>query len=275
MTKKILIIGAKGMFGSEAAELFSAWGYTIIKADRSDFDITQLDQVRHFISHNPCDFVINAAAYTKVDDAQSNQDVAFAVNGEGAKNIAIATNDKNIPLVFISTDYVFDGEKNAPYLPNDVVNPKSVYGASKLLGEQHVITENPAHYIVRTSWLYGKNGKNFVDTMITLSRTNDVLRVVDDQFGCPTWTCELALGIKNLIDNQSPFGIYHICGSGFTSWYGLAKKIFAISNIGIDVIPVSTQAFPRPAKRPQFSVMDNAGACDDWENALRKYLISK
>ncbi|MBU6339252.1 MAG: dTDP-4-dehydrorhamnose reductase [Rickettsiales bacterium] len=272
--KNILIIGADGMFGSEAAQLFEVFGYKIIKANRASFDITDLSQIRIFLQKNPCDLVINSAAYTKVDDAESNREAAFVVNAEGAKNIAIATNEKGIPLVFISTDYVFDGSKKTHYLTSDVTNPATVYGASKLLGEQNTVKENKKSYIVRTSWLYGKNGKNFVNTMLDLSKKNNVIKVVNDQFGCPTSTHDLALGIRKLIEEEKPFGIYHICGSGVTSWYNFAKKIFEIAKVKVDVVPVTTAEFPRPAKRPEFSAMDNDGICDNWEESLRKYLLT-
>jgi dTDP-4-dehydrorhamnose reductase len=274
MTKTILITGADGMFGSEAADLFSNWGYNVVKANRASFDLTNLNQIRNFLEKNPCDFVISAAAYTKVDDAETNQNLAFEANAIGAKNMAIATNEKNIPLVFISTDYVFDGTKTSPYFPSDTANPINFYGASKLLGEKYVAEENKSHYIARTSWLYGKNGKNFVNTMLNISKNNSVVKVVNDQFGCPTWTYDLALGIKKLIEEKAQFGVYHICGSGVTNWYNFSKKIFEISKIKIEVISVKTTEFPRPAKRPEFSAMDNGGICDKWEESLKRYLGS-
>lgn len=272
--KKILLIGANGMFGLDAAKIFAASGYEVIKAARSDFDITNFSQVENFFSDKSFDFVINAAAYTKVDDAETNRADAFAVNAEGANNIAIATAQKNIPLVFISTDYVFDGEKNSLYLPHDKTNPQTVYGASKLAGEENVKAKNPRHYIVRTSWLYGHHGKNFVDTMLNLAKNQPVLKVVNDQFGCPTWTCDLANGIKNLIESDKPFGTYQICGAGVTSWFEFAKKIFEIAEIKVEVLPVATAEFVRPAPRPKFSAMDNAGFCRNWEEALKEYLAT-
>ncbi len=279
MQKTILLIGADGMFGKDAAEIFAGAGYEVVKATRADFDITNREEVENFfdqkLSGKKIDFVINAAAYTKVDDAETNRDLAFAVNAEGAKNIAIATAQKNIPLFFISTDYVFDGTKGAPYEVSDAVNPASVYGASKLLGEENVRAENQQHYIVRTSWLYGKQGKNFVDTMLNISRNQKVIKVVNDQFGCPTWTHDLAYGIKSLIENGAEFGTYQICGSGVTTWYEFAKKIFEIAGVEVEVIPVSTEEFPRPAPRPKFSAMKNGGICGKWEESLREYLELK
>ena len=275
MKKNILITGANGMFGKDAQQLFSTWGYNVLKAGKSDLDVTDLNSVENFFAHNkPIDFVIHAAAYTKVDDAETNAQLAFSINEKGAENIAVVTEKFAIPLIYISTDYVFDGEKNSPYLVSDIANPINIYGASKLAGEEKVRTINPQHYIARTSWLYGKNGKNFVDTMITLSKSQKVLRVVNDQFGCPTWTYDLAEMIKNLIEKKSAFGTYHLCNGGVTSWFGLAKRIFEILKIEIEIIPVTTDEFPRPARRPKFSAMDNNNYGRPWDEALKQYLQS-
>ncbi len=275
MKKTLLITGANGMLGQDAAIVFANSGYEVLKAGKSDLDVTSLDAVKKYFSQNKIGFVLHAAAYTKVDDAETNRELAFLVNAEGTKNVAIAANEKAIPLIYISTDYVFDGKKTTPYLTDDVTNPINVYGASKLAGEENIRKENPHHYIVRTSWLYGKYGKNFVDTMINISKNQKSLRVVNDQFGCPTWSVDLANGIKNLIEKKSPFGIYHLCGSGVTSWFGLANKIFEILEIDVEVTPVSTQEFPRPAMRPKFSAMENNNILCSWESALREYLLNK
>lgn len=274
MKKTILITGANGMFGQDAARVFADAGYAVLKTSKADLDVTNFAQVQKFFAENNFDFVLHAAAYTKVDDAETNRDLAFLVNVEGAKNVAIASKEKSVPMIFISTDYVFDGTKKSPYLPSDKTNPINVYGASKLAGEEEVKKFNPKHYIVRTSWLYGKNGKNFVNTMITLSENQPSLKVVDDQFGCPTWTVDLAHAIKNLIETKKPFGIYHLCGNGITTWLGLSKKIFEITEIKIEVKAVTTAEFPRPAKRPKFSAMENNRLLRNWEEALSNYLTS-
>ena len=273
--KKILITGANGMLGREAVQIFSDCGYQVIKGTRENLDITNRDLVNEFFAKNDFDLVLHAAAYTKVDDAESNKELAFLINSEGAKNVAIASRKKLIPIIYISTDYVFDGEKGSPYLPQDKTNPINIYGASKLAGEEEIKKENPKHYIVRTSWLYGKHGKNFVDTMIALSKTQKSLKVVNDQFGCPTWTLDLAEGAKTLIEKNMPFGTYHLCGGGVASWFEFAKKIFEILKIEIEVIPVATAEFPRPAKRPKFSAMENGSALSDWEYGLNQYLQTK
>ncbi len=273
--KKILLIGANGMFGQDAASIFSSAGYEVYQATRADFDITNAAQVEKFFSDKVFDFVVNSAAYTKVDDAEKEQEQAFAVNAVGAKNVAEAAAQKNIPVIFISTDYVFDGTKNSLYLPTDSVNPQTVYGSSKLAGEENVKAVNPRHYVVRTSWLYGQYGKNFVDTMLNLAKTQPSLKVVNDQFGCPTWTCDLAEGLLKLMSGNYPFGTYQLCGSGVTSWYDFAQKIFEFANLRVSVLPVTTEEFPRPAPRPKYSAMDNQGFCRDWQSALQEYLKSK
>lgn len=275
MIKTILITGANGMLGKDAAQIFSSCGYEVIKATRDNLDITNQIQVDEFFAQNKFDFVFHAAAYTKVDDAETNQDLAFLINAQGAKNVASAAYKKAIPIIYISTDYVFDGSKNSPYLPNDKTNPINVYGASKLAGEEEVKKANPQHYIARTSWLYGKNGKNFVDTMIALGKTQKTIKVVNDQFGCPTWTVDLVEGAKNLIEKKMPFGTYHLCGGGTTTWFAFAKKIFEILKIDVETIPVTTKEFPRPAKRPSFSAMDNSFALSEWEEGLKKYIQKK
>jgi dTDP-4-dehydrorhamnose reductase len=279
MQKTILVIGANGMFGLDAAEIFAAENYQVIKATRTDFDITNLGEVEEFfdtkLNGKKIDFAINTAAYAKVDEAQSNSDLAFAVNAQGAKNIAIVTAKKNIPLFYISTDYVFDGTKNKLYEVADALNPTGVYGASKAQGEENTRQNNAAHYIVRTSWLYGQYGKNFVDTMLKIAQSQKVIKVVNDQFGCPTWTHDLAYGIKALIEKNAEFGTYQICGLGVTSWFEFAKKIFEIAKIDVEVIPVTTDEFPRPCKRPQFSAMNNDSLCAPWQESLEKYLTKR
>ena len=273
--KKILLVGAKGMFGQDAEPIFVAAGYDVTSATRADFDITKLSQVENFFADKFFDWVVNAAAYTKVDDAQKEQEIAFAVNSIGAKNVALVAAQKNIPVIFISTDYVFDGAKNSHYLPDDKVNPQTIYGASKLAGEENVKAVNRCHYIVRTSWLYGRYGKNFVDTMLNLAKNQQVVKVVNDQFGCPTWTCDLAQGLLKLMASNSPFGTYQICGAGVVSWFEFAKKIFEIAGVEMKVLPVTTEELPRPAPRPKYSAMNNGGLCRFWEDGLRSYLESR
>ncbi len=278
MKRNILIIGAGGMFGQDACKIFKKAGYHVIAAKKSELDICNINSIRDFINKesnkNKIDFIISAAAYTKVDDAEFEESQAFLVNSEGARNVAMVSNENSIPVFYISTDYVFDGKKTTPYLVDDQTNPINVYGASKLAGEKNTMALNPKSYIVRTSWLYGKNGKNFVDTMINLSKTNSSVKIVKDQFGCPTSTYDLAFAIKEIIEEEKPFGIYHACGSGYTNWYGFAKKVFDILDIHIEVLPVEASEFKSVANRPKYSVMENYGLCDNWEKSLRRYLSS-
>ena len=260
------------MFGQDAVQIFTERGYKVIPVDIEDFNITDEISVKNYFKDINPDFVIHAAAYTNVDLAETEREKAFLINEKGTENLAKVTGEKNIPMIYISTDYVFDGERDSAYLHDDKTNPQSVYGESKLAGELAVKKYNPKHFITRTSWLYGKNGKNFVDTMINLSKMNSFLKVVDDQQGCPTWTYDLAEGILKIIENNSPYGIYHVCGSNFTTWYGFAKKIFELKDIETEVLPVTTEEFPRPAKRPRNSVMENNNLCRNWEDSLKKYL---
>lgn len=269
---KILVTGAKGMLGQDLIPLIMQNGWNVLATDAEDLDITDENKVLNFIKSEKPDYVVNCAAYTNVDAAEKETEIAFLVNYKGAENLAKASAKFDIPIIHISTDYVFNGTKNTPYEPDDKVNPINVYGESKLKGEQSVQTNNPKHYILRTSWLYGHKGKNFVETMLGLAKSNNELKVVSDQVGCPTWTVELCNCIISFIKEIKPYGIYHICGSGNTSWHGFAQEIFKLSNIDIKVNPVTTDEFPRPAKRPAYSIMNNYGACPDWKESLKKYL---
>ncbi|EKE03250.1 MAG: DTDP-4-dehydrorhamnose reductase [uncultured bacterium] len=266
--KTILVTGANGMFGQDLVPLLKEKGYFVIETDIHNMDITK--QVNAFFKENPCDVVIHGAAYTNVDGAESDPDTAFLINGTGSENLARITGELEIPIVYISTDYVFDGTKNTPYIPDDKTNPQSIYGKSKLAGELAVQKYNQKHYITRTSWLYGHKGKNFVETIIKLGKEKPELKVVDDQWGCPTWTVDLAKAVIKILE-EHPYGIYHTCGSGETTWYGFTKKIFEVKNIKTPIYPVTTAEFPRPAKRPAYSVMDNAGLCQHWERAIEEY----
>ena len=172
--------------------------------------------------------------------------------------------------MYISTDYVFDGSKKEPYKPDDLPNPINVYGKTKLAGEDAVKKYCNKYYIVRTSWLYGHYGRNFVETMLELAGQQKEIKVVDDQTGCPTWTVELANGILKLL--SKPYGTYHVCGSGSTSWHGFAQEIFNQTGLSVNLKPCKTEDFPRPAMRPQYSVMDNESLCRSWQAALHDYI---
>jgi dTDP-4-dehydrorhamnose reductase len=269
---KILVTGANGMLGTDLVKILEKEGFKVIPTDIHNLDITKKEDVNNFLDIENPDIVIHGAAYTNVDGAEVNQETAFLINHAGTENLAYKTAKMGIPIVYVSTDYVFDGTKNKPYEPDDKTNPINVYGESKLRGEQAVQKLNPKHYITRTSWLYGHNGKNFVETMIALGKEKPELKVVSDQTGCPTWTVELSNAIVKLIKERKSYGIYHVCGSGFTTWNGFAKKILELANIATPVLPVLTDEFPRPAKRPMYSVMNNNGICPHWEKSLESYI---
>ena len=253
---KILVTGSEGML---AQDLKSVLGENneIIPLSRQKMDITQKDAVIKNIKSNAPDMVINCAAYTKVDTAEEEKDRAFQVNGIGVQNVAVACAEMQIPLCHISTDYVFDGRKNKPYTPFDAANPLNIYGESKLAGEKYIQWILNKFYIVRTSGLYGRGDNNFVMTILKLAKERRTVKVVTDQICSPTSTLNLSAGIKKLIESGS-FGIYHITddsGDGI-SWFDYAREIVSMAGISTEIIPVTSEEFPRPAKRPAYSVLD-------------------
>lgn len=266
---KILVTGANGMLGQDLCPILEDAGAFVIETDVDTFDITDEKIVEKVLTDIHPDMVVHCAAYTNVDKAEEDLKTAELINVTGTENIAETCAKLGITLVYISTDYVFDGESEEPYTTEDMPNPVNNYGATKYEGEEVVRSLCEKYYVVRTSWLYGHHGKNFVETMLSMADRAEI-KVVDDQIGCPTWTCELASGILKLL--SKPYGTYHVCGSGFTSWYGFAKEIFAQSNLKVNLKPCTTDEFQRPAKRPKYSVMDNGGICRNWQAALKDYL---
>lgn len=267
---KILVTGAKGMLGQDLCPILEDEDFDVIETDIDSLDITNPDNIKEVFSLYKPDFIVHCAAYTNVDGAEDDKETAFKINAQGAENLAAECRELDIPILYISTDYVFDGTKKGKYLPSDKTNPINVYGASKLAGEE-AVQKNKKHYIVRTSWLYGHHGKNFVETMISL-KDRDELKVVDDQIGCPTWTVELSNAIVKIIKEEMPFGIYHACGSGHTSWFGFARKIFELYGAEVNLKPCSTSEFPRKAERPKNSIMENNKLCRKWDTALKEYM---
>lgn len=277
---KIMIIGYKGMLGHDLkASLLNK--YELINLDVPEIDITDLSSVKSTVSLHNAGLLINSAAYTDVDGCESNIDHAFSVNSLGPRNLAVVCNDLNIPLVHISTDYIFDGTSSVPYKEWDAPNPQSMYGRTKLQGERYVRELCSKHYIIRTSWLYGQNGKNFVATMLRLAKEKDEIGVVNDQIGSPTYTVDLAKAISELI-TEPAYGTYHITNSGVCSWYEFTLEIFRQAGIdNVKVNPITTQEINRPAKRPAYSVMDNyiwrlQGKLPlrNYKEALTEYLLS-
>ena len=250
---KWAVLGHAGMLGQDLMSALSSREVTGF--DRAEFDITEIDSVKSILSG--FDVVVNCAAWTAVDDAEVNEAAALAINGEGPKNVAKVCNEIGAKLVQISTDYVFSGDATTPYAENSEVGPKSAYGRTKLAGEVAVRNNLPnEHYIVRTAWLYGEHGPNFIKTMINLEKSKDTISVVNDQVGQPTWTNDLASQVITLVDSEAPAGTYHATSSGQTTWFGLTQKIFEL--IGADpnrVLPTTTESYPRPAPRPAYSVL--------------------
>jgi dTDP-4-dehydrorhamnose reductase len=263
---KLLITGSKGQLGWELCRQGERKGFSIIPLDLPEFDITDQAAVANAVSLSDPDLVINGAAYTAVDKAEAEEPLVFAVNRDGPYYLALSCAQKGIPLIHISTDYVFDGLKDRPYLETDHVSPISVYGRSKAEGEAQIRDALKHHIIIRTSWLCGVHGNNFVKTMLKLGRERDEIRVVADQAGCPTFAADLAeciLNITSMINNgeKISWGTYHYCGGGSTTWFGFASKIFEIAKKYEsfklkDVIPIKTTEYPTAAVRPLNSVMD-------------------
>jgi dTDP-4-dehydrorhamnose reductase len=258
---RYLITGAAGMLGQDLQSALA--GRDVTAVARTGLDITDLAAVREAVTG--FDVVINAAAYTAVDAAETQEDDAYAVNATGARNLAIATAAVNAKLVQISTDYVFDGSGSAPYPENTAIDPINAYGRTKAAGEQFVLSENPAGgYIVRTAWLYGAHGANFGRTMLMLAAGRETVSVVADQFGQPTWTVDLAAQIVAMLDADAPAGIYHGTNGGETTWFGFARAVF--ESAGLDperVLPTDSAQFVRPAPRPSYSVLGH----DAWAHA--------
>jgi dTDP-4-dehydrorhamnose reductase len=270
----ILVVGSKGMLGQE---LMALWGDAARGVDVEEIDITDLESVQRVLVTLKPRVVVNAAAFTRVDDCQTQVELALQVNGEGVAHLAMISKEIGAKLVQLSTDYVFDGGKGSPYLEDDPPAPLSIYGESKLAGEMNA-KFNPNHLIVRTQWLYGHAGKNFVETMLRLGSERSEVTVVDDQVGSPTWTYDLALAIKALIDKGCS-GIYHAANSGFVSWNGFAKEIFRLAGLEVTVKPTTTAEFALPAARPLYSTLDCGKLARDtgfvaqpWQEALKRYL---
>lgn len=253
---KIFVTGAKGQLGIDIINAFSDKN-CITACDIDTLDITNINDTVGAIKEDKPDLIINCAAYTNVDACEENVDTAYKVNAIGARNLAVAALETNSRLLHISTDFVFDGIGSSPYIEFDRANPLSVYGKSKLAGEELIREICHKHFILRTAWLYGKNGNNFVKTMLKLSKNNKVIKVVDDQVGSPTFTGDLISAIK-VISNSEAYGTYHTTNNGQCSWNEFAKKIFEYAGINsMEVNPITSEELNRPAKRPKYSVLKN------------------
>jgi dTDP-4-dehydrorhamnose reductase len=281
----ILVTGGNGQLASCIKDVEKQYDdLIVIYTDYLELDICDLNQVQAFFKSNKqIDYCVNCAAYTAVDKAETEADKAFEINVIGAKNLALACNEQGAILIHISTDFVFDGEKNLLYTETDVAKPISVYGASKLQGEVEIQQILKEHFIIRTAWLYSEYGQNFMKTMLRLAETRDEISVVSDQFGTPTYAGDLAEVILKIVNsNDKNFGLYHYSNDGIASWYDFANAIFEKNNKSINVNPIKTESYPTPAKRPKYSVMDKTKIKKTfnieipyWRDSLEKILKQK
>ena len=266
---KVLITGSNGMLGHDLIEVLKD-NHELILTTSKTLDITDKNHVIEFICENKPDIVINSAAYTNVDGCEENQETAYNINGDGVRNLALGCSEIDCPLVHISTDYVFNGENTRPWVEDDEIGPISIYGKSKLKGEEAILEILDKFFIVRTAWLYGINGGNFPKTMLELAKNHSEITVVYDEVGTPTYTPDLAEAISQLIETDY-YGIYHITNSGSCSWCEFARYIFEVAGKNVNVIPVTASEFARPAPRPHYSVLENKRWIENGFEPLRSY----
>jgi dTDP-4-dehydrorhamnose reductase len=279
--KKVLILGAQGMLGHDLLRVF-AKGHKVIGLDKENVDITRQGATRRAIKEISPTVVINAAGYTDVDGCEKKMHKAFVINAEGAKNVAKGCRDIGAKLVYISTDYIFNGEKKSPYREDDPPDPLNIYGESKLMGERYVEEFSNDYLIVRTQWLFGRHGRNFVETILALAAERDSIEVVHDQQGSPTYTADLSKAIAALIRKDLE-GTFHVSNSGSCSWYDFALEIVQLAGIaGAEILPISTAELNRPAKRPRYSVFNRQRLQQEagiemrpWQEALRDYFYNR
>lgn len=258
---KVLLTGAKGQLGNCFCDRLPT-GWDVLATDSDVLDITELAKVKQVVADYRPDVIVNAAAYTAVDKAESEQNIAALINETGPKNLALAANEIGARLVHVSTDYVFDGEANTPYLEVAATNPLGVYGKTKLDGEIAVSQIQPDALIIRTAWVFSEYGNNFVKTMLRLGKERDVLNVVADQFGCPTYAGDIAQAIIDLLKKKADGGVYHFCGDNQVAWSEFAEVIFisAVKLKELDkapiVVAIGTEQYPTPARRPKYSVLN-------------------
>ena len=255
----ILVTGSNGQVGSEIKELSSIYPYRFYFTDKKELDISNLQDVRRYIIENNIDTIINCAAYTAVDKAESERELADKINHLAVKNLAMLSNEFGIKLVHISTDYVFDGTNHKPYSEDDIVSPQSVYGQTKLDGEKAILEYNLKNsIIIRTSWVYSSYGANFVKTMLRLGKEKESLGVIFDQVGTPTYAKDLARTILEIIPKiqNSKLSIYNYSNEGVVSWYDFAKEIMRMAKLPCTINPIETYEYPTPAKRPHYSLLN-------------------
>lgn len=277
---KVLVTGGKGQLGQATQALAPKYpNISFHFTDSDETDITNIESLENTFSQIKPDYCINAAAYTAVDKAESDQDKAYAVNVTGAKNLALICKKYGTTLLHVSTDFVFDGSQDTPYTEEDTTNPKGVYGLTKRDGEEEVKNNMDEYYIVRTAWVYSEYANNFMKTMIKLGKERESLNIVSDQIGSPTNANDLADAlVQIIISGKKAYGIYHFSNEGVASWYEFACQIFKINNINVQANPIPASAYPTPATRPAYSLLDKSKIknvfgihINDWKESLKPY----
>lgn len=280
---KTLIIGASGMLGQDLVRSLQECRHTILSPSHSELDITNPESARSYIVREKPQCVLLSAAYTRVDDCESHADLAWSVNADGPRNVALACSSAGARMIFISTDYVFNGRKNSPYTVDDPTDPISVYGKTKLAGENHIKETLQDYLIVRTSWLYGLNGRNFVEVILKKATTEKELKVVNDQRGSPTYTRDLAEALAALAYIKEARGIVNVTNSQDCTWFEFAETILNLQGVkGVTILPVTSDQYVTPAKRPANSTLSperymqlTGKSPRPWKEALRAYLTAR
>ena len=276
---RMVVTGAGGMLGHRVCARARELGHDVTACERAQLDITDAGACLRLMESAEPQVVLNCAAYTKVDDAETERDLAMAVNATGAGNVARAAAAVGARIVHVSTDYVFNGDHDEPWVESDPVDPQSVYGLSKLRGEELVADATPRHAIARTAWLFGVGGPNFVDTMLRLAEDRDEVSVVTDQVGCPTWTGHLADALIELAERPDDDGLHHLAAQGSCSWNELAIEVFDQAGVACRVLPTTSDAFKRPAPRPAYSVLGTERAdpilLPPWQEGVREHLSER
>ena len=277
----ILVTGSTGQLGSDVVKELLKRGYSTLSPNRSELNLCSEDNIRNYILNSNCEAIVHCAAYTQVDKAEDEKDLCIKINATATKHIAKCAKILDIPMIYISTDYVFDGTKDGKYTENDETNPINIYGESKLAGEKYVQEILDKYYIVRTSWVFNINGKNFIETMLRLSKANNQLSIVNDQIGSPTYTKDLSRLLVDMLET-SKYGLYHATNEGYCSWYEFENTIFKLANINIDIKAINSNEYASRAKRPMNSKLSKDKLIEygfkplpHWEDALKDYLIRR
>ncbi|MCA1682631.1 MAG: dTDP-4-dehydrorhamnose reductase [Actinobacteria bacterium] len=272
---RLLVCGATGMLGRDVVRAAELAGHAVLATSRGDLDVTDWEATRRAAQDAHPHAIVNCAAYTNVDGAEAEPESAMRVNAQGARNVSAAAAEIDASVLYVSTDYVFDGSKDTPYVESDEPSPLGSYGSSKLAGEIDTAAVNPRHHLVRTSWLFGTGGRNFVETMLELGSRRGEVSVVTDQVGSPTYTPHLAEGIVRVLGSDS-YGLHHMTGAGQCSWFDFAVAIFDRAGLPCSVLPTTTERTGRPAPRPAYSVLatqrDDAIHLPAWQAGLDDYM---